>query len=210
MSKERGFRSANVHRSPSLPIQTQHMHRSVVVQFWMFSFCLLQGCGGGSSSSVAPNPLVITTLSLAGGTVTLSYSTTLTAAGGTGMGYEWTISTGTLPSGLTLVTSGVLSGTPTASGTSNFTVEVTDSSGASATANLSLAIAAAGPLTDYEFTGDTSPVHDPSIIRQGSTYYVFSTDAPNQGGFMPIRCSTDLIAWTACGYIFTALPTWIS
>src|ERR1700733_3366560 len=210
MLKERDFRSADVHRSPSLPIQTQYIPTSVVMQFWMFSLCLLQGCGGGSSPAVVSNPLGLTTLSLAGGTVTLFYSTTLAAAGGTGMGYEWTLSTGTLPSGLTLVTSGVLSGTPTASGTSNFTVEVTDSSGASATANLSLAIAAPGPLTNYEFTGDTSPVHDPSIIRQGSRYYVFSTDAPNQGGFIPIRCSTDLIAWTACGYIFAALPSWIS
>jgi arabinan endo-1,5-alpha-L-arabinosidase len=66
-------------------------------------------------------------------------------------------------------------------------------------------------LTNYEFTGDTSPVHDPSIIRQGSTYYVFSTDASsNQGGFIPIRCSMDKIAWSACGYVFRTLPSWIS
>ena len=66
-------------------------------------------------------------------------------------------------------------------------------------------------MTNYEFTGDTSPVHDPSIIRQGSTYYVFSTDASSsQGGFIPIRCSTDKIAWTACGYVFSTLPSWIS
>jgi arabinan endo-1,5-alpha-L-arabinosidase len=211
MLKERDFRSADIHRSPSLPNQTQHIHRSVVVRFWMFSLCLLQGCGGGSSPAVVPNPLAITILSLAGGTVTLSYSTTLTAAGGTGTGYQWSISAGTLPPGLALATSGVLSGTPTAPGTSSFTVRVTDSSGASASANLSLAIAPAGPLTDYEFTGDTSPVHDPSIIRQGSTYYVFSTDASSsQGGFIPIRCSTNKIAWSGCGFVFAALPSWIS
>jgi arabinan endo-1,5-alpha-L-arabinosidase len=211
MLKKRDFRSANARSSPSLPIHTRHINRAVVVQFWMFSLCLLQGCGGGSSSSVAPIPLTVTTHSLAGGTVTIAYSATLAASGGTGTGYTWTVSTGMLPAGLTLAPSGALSGTPTAAGASNFTVEVMDSSGSSATGNLSIAIAAAGPLTDYEFTGDTSPVHDPSIIRQGSTYYVFSTDASSsQGGFIPIRCSTDKIAWSACGYVFTTLPSWIS
>ena len=134
----------------------------------------------------------------------VSYTATLTATGGTGTGYAWNVSAGNLPAGMTLSGGGVLSGTPTATGTFNFTAAVTDSSQTSASAALSLAIAAAGPLTDYEFTGDTSPVHDPSIIQQGSTYYVFSTDASSsQGGFIPIRCSTDKIAWSACGYVFT-------
>ena len=171
---------------------------------------LLQSCGGGSSTSSSA-PLAITTTSLTGGTVTEAYTATLTATGGTGSGYAWSVSAGTLPGGMTLASTGILSGTPTAPGTFNFTAAVTDSSQASATASLSLVIAAAGPLTNYEFTGDTSPVHDPSIIRQNSTYYVFSTDASSsQGGFIPIRCSTDKIAWTACGYVFTTLPSWIS
>jgi arabinan endo-1,5-alpha-L-arabinosidase len=211
MLKKRDFRPVNVRRTRSLSLPTKPADRAIVVRCWMFSLCLLQGCGGGSSSSVVPIPLAVATHSLAGGTVTVSYSATLAASGGTGAGYTWTLSTGTLPAGLTLAPSGTLSGTPTAAGTFDFTVEVMDSSGSSATANLSLAIAAAGPLTDYEFTGDTSPVHDPSIIRQGSTYFVFSTDASSsQGGFIPIRCSTDKIAWSACGYVFPTLPSWIS
>jgi arabinan endo-1,5-alpha-L-arabinosidase len=184
----------------------------MVAPLCMFQFYLLQGCGGAPSSSVPTStPLVVTTSSLAGGTVSVSYSVTLAATGGTGTGYAWTVSAGALPGGLTLASGGLISGTPTAVGTFDFTAQVTDSSGASSSANLSLAIAAAGPLTNYELTGDTSPVHDPSIVRQGSTYYVFSTDAAsNQGGFIPIRCSTDLIAWTACGYVFSAMPSWIA
>ncbi|MGA3350559.1 MAG: family 43 glycosylhydrolase [Candidatus Sulfotelmatobacter sp.] len=182
----------------------------------MVALSVLQSCGGGSStssSSTSSNltPLTITATSLAGGTVSVSYSATLTATGGTGAGYAWTVSAGALPGGLTLATGGILAGTPTAAGTFNFTVEVTDSSGATATDSLSVVITVAGPLSNYEFTGDTSPVHDPSIIRQGSTYYVFSTDASSsQGGFIPIRCSTDKIAWSGCGYVFTTLPSWIS
>jgi arabinan endo-1,5-alpha-L-arabinosidase len=176
----------------------------------LFLFAL-QSCGGGSSQSSKSSPLSVATASLAGGTVTVMYSATLAATGGTGSGYTWIVSGGSLPTGLTLSASGALSGTPTAVGSFNFTVQVSDSSGTSATAPLSLTIVAAGPLTDYEFTGDTSPVHDPSIFRQGVTYYVFSTDASSsQGGFLPIRCSTDLIAWSACGFVFSSMPSWIS
>jgi arabinan endo-1,5-alpha-L-arabinosidase len=207
MKKPR-FRLAQVRRSLCLSVRTSK---------WLMALhCVLvlgplQGCGGSSSSSSVSTPLAVTTTSLVGGTVTAPYSATLTATGGTGSGYAWSLSSGALPGGVTLAGSGILSGTPTSVGTFSFTASVKDSSQASATANLSLVIAAAGPLTNYEFTGDTSPVHDPSIIRQGSTYYVFSTDASStQGGFIPIRCSTDKIAWTACGYVFSTLPSWIS
>jgi arabinan endo-1,5-alpha-L-arabinosidase len=210
MLKEPYSRFAHPRRQLPLSPRTGS-NKWLIALLCMFKLGLLTGCGGASSLATAPAALTITTSSLAGGTVTLSYSSTLTATGGSGSGYVWTVSAGTLAGGLTLASSGLLSGTPTAPGSFNFTVEVTDSAGTSATAALSLAIAAAGPLTTYEFTGDTSPVHDPSIIRQGSTYYVFSTDASsNQGGFIPIRCSTDKIAWSACGFVFTALPSWIS
>lgn len=203
---------------PVVHIYRSRFLASIVQNCWFVlrytvALSLLQSCGGGggSSTSSSPSPLTITASSLASGTVSASYSATLTATGGTGAGYAWTISAGTLPEGLTLARGGILAGTPTSAGTSSFTVTVTDSSGATATASLSVVITVAGPLSNYELTGDTSPVHDPSIIRQGSTYYVFSTDASStQGGFIPIRCSTDKIAWSACGYVFTALPSWVS
>ena len=59
--------------------------------------------------------------------MTVSYSATLAATGGTGTGYSWTVSGGALQGGLTLASGGTLAGTPTAAGTFNFTVEVTDS-----------------------------------------------------------------------------------
>lgn len=208
MVREPYSRFANVGRRLSI---RGWASKWVVAPVFMFELSLLLGCGSGSSTAVAPPPLIVTTDTLASGTVTASYSSTLIATGGTGTGYAWTVSSGVLPAGLSLASSGLLSGTPTTAGSFSFTVDVTDSAGASATASLNLAIAAAGPLTSYEFTGDTSPVHDPSIIRQGSTYYVFSTDASStQGGFIPIRCSTDKIAWSACGFVFTTMPAWIS
>ena len=53
------------------------------------------------------------------------YSQTLQATGGTGP-YAWSITSGALPSGLTLSPSGILSGTPAVSGPASFTATVTD------------------------------------------------------------------------------------
>ena len=60
-------------------------------------------------------------------------------------------------------------------------------------------------------TGDYQPVHDPSIARQGSTYYVFSTDTlgSDPRGSLPVRCSADGMAWRSCGYVFSQIPTWV-
>lgn len=47
-------------------------------------------------------------------------------------------------------------------------------------------------------------------MRQGSTYYVFSTDIPGQQpGNLPIRCSQDEVNWTACGSVFAQIPSWV-
>lgn len=87
------------------------------------------GSGGSSGGGGGPvSTLVITTTSpLPSGTVNSAYSDTLTATGGSGT-YTWSITTGTLPAGLTLNSStGVISGTPTTAGSSSFTVQVADS-----------------------------------------------------------------------------------
>jgi arabinan endo-1,5-alpha-L-arabinosidase len=66
-------------------------------------------------------------------------------------------------------------------------------------------------LGAYRLTGNTSIVRDPSIVRQGVTYYSFSTDtdSPGSTGFLPVRCSLDKVAWQACGYVFSAMPEWV-
>jgi arabinan endo-1,5-alpha-L-arabinosidase len=68
-----------------------------------------------------------------------------------------------------------------------------------------------GPLASNQLTGAIDFIHDPSVIRQASTYYVFSTDKDaSSGGFIPIRCSTDQVAVTDCGFVFATLPSWIA
>jgi hypothetical protein len=92
--------------------------------------------------AAAVTPVTITMSSLPDGTVNSGYSSTLAATGGT-TPYSWSLSAGSLPAGLNLSSSGVISGTPTAAGTSSFTIKVTDSNSQNDTANLSIAIAAA-------------------------------------------------------------------
>ena len=78
------------------------------------------------TTGTSVQPISITTTSLAGATQNQSYSQTLSATGGTAP-YSWSVSSGTLPTGLNLnSSSGNISGTPTTAGTSTFTVKVTD------------------------------------------------------------------------------------
>jgi len=80
--------------------------------------------------TIGGTPLSISTTSLPNGTVGTPYSANLLPNGGISP-IKWSISAGTLPTGLSFTAStgvGVISGTPTTAGTTNFTVQVQDDS----------------------------------------------------------------------------------
>jgi MYXO-CTERM domain-containing protein len=84
--------------------------------------------------------------SLPAGVVGTAYSTPMIAGGGTPP-YAWTM-TGTLPAGLALNTStGMITGTPTAVGSSNFTIMATDSRAPSQMATKALSIVVTATAT---------------------------------------------------------------
>jgi hypothetical protein len=83
--------------------------------------------------------LTITTATLPGGTVGTPYSQTLAASGGTAP-FTWSVSTGALPTGLTLSATGSLTGTPTAAGTFTFTIQVADATRATATKSFTITV----------------------------------------------------------------------
>lgn len=125
---------------------------------------------------VNPGVLTITTQVLPGGNVGTAYSQTLEAIGGV-PGYVWSLNAGSnpLPAGLSLNPSGVISGTPTAAGTTTVTVLVTDSVGGAATRGLSLTISPAGvvPLSITTASllpgGTVGTVYNVTVAATGGT-----------------------------------------
>jgi hypothetical protein len=131
------------------------------------------------------NPPTITTTSLPGGTVGLAYDEGLQATGGTGS-LVWSLSGGSLPANLTLSSAGTISGTPTNTGTSNFTVMVTDALAQSSTQPLSIAVSAALTIT-------TTSLPDARVLHS------YSKTLQRSGGVSPF-------IWS----VSPALPTGLS
>lgn len=128
------------------------------------------------SLTIQPVSLGVSPATLPGGTVGTAYSQTITASGGSGTGYSFSKSAGTLPAGLILHSaSGVLSGTPTTAGTYSFTITATDSGGDSGSRSYSVTIGNSGgtcgsvsyAVNDVEVT-EGDPVNF-TVIKTGST-----------------------------------------
>jgi prepilin-type N-terminal cleavage/methylation domain-containing protein len=102
------------------------------------------------------NPAVsITTASLPDGQTNVSYSQSLTSSGGKAP-FSWSLTSGSLPAGLTLnASNGTITGTPTAGGTSTFTIRVTDSLTGTATRSLSIKIVTPPSVTTSAATNIT-------------------------------------------------------
>ena len=100
--------------------------------------CIFVACGGGSKPPAPAGPPTITTTTLVQATVNQPYRATIQATGGTGT-YTWSITGGTLPPGITF-SNAQLSGTPTTSGSYQFTVQVTDAASKSDSKTLTLVV----------------------------------------------------------------------
>jgi hypothetical protein len=89
-----------------------------------------------TGSALAPcNTLDITTAnSMPNGNLGVAYTNSFASTGGSGT-YTYTVTTGAVPTGLTLNSNGTWSGTPTAAGLFTFSVQVTDTTAIAPTNN---------------------------------------------------------------------------
>lgn len=124
----------------------------------------------GTSSSV-PTITYPTSASLPAGTVDTVYtSTQFTATGGTPI--TWSVTSGTLPTGLTFSTTGLLSGTPTATTTGSITFTATNSAGSAnlpllLTVSSSTAVANTMSLSLPTGTATSYPYQFGRVFKQG-------------------------------------------
>jgi len=133
------------------------------------------------TTEVMQHNLVVHTTELPEGQVEVAYEANLEATGGTEpYSWDWIDQEEgqEFPPGLDLaVDTGVISGTPTQDGTFNFTVEVTDDEGLTATGVLSITIVDMEEPWHHEWTGD-GVIHDDQILE---AVYCWLTGTPKNG-----------------------------
>ena len=154
------------------------------------------------SMVVSTGPLTIATTSVPAGTAGTAYSTAMAASGGTPP-HGWSVSGGALPPGLSMSSSGAISGTPATGGSYSFTARVADAASGTASYTYGLSVAApttttpaAGPVFQDGFESggfsawssllSTSTVtinSDPRLVRSGAysaqIHYVLCGDSTN-------------------------------
>lgn len=134
--------------------------------------------------SLTVNPGITLTLSPAAGSLTAAsvgsaYNLTFSTSGGTGP-YFYSVTHGTLPSGLTLnPSSGALSGTPTMQETATFTVEVTDTGNSvTQSENYSIVVSAVQSTPATAFDAAEDAILD--TVTNDATLSILSTLSFNQ------------------------------
>jgi len=129
----------------------------------------------------------ITVDSLPNGTVGTEYSATLSASGGIPP-YTWSISSGSLPNGLTLDSStGILSGTPTQTGTFTFTIQVKDSNNNTSTKEFTLTINPAQLTGDLNQDNKVNSLDFQILIQKFKQTQNIETEDLNSDGIVDVK-----------------------
>src|SRR6202140_2947691 len=136
-----------------------------------------------ASTAVTVNPastqgLTITTGNLPQGQLGSTYGEVFSATGGT-TPYSWKISAGAPPPGIAMNANGNFAGMPTAVGTFNLTVMVTDANAKTATGNFSMTTTGG---SNFDGPAELPRVTDPSAM----------SDTPAPGGLTPLSAVSDL------------------
>ena len=160
----------------------------------------LAGTGPQSTASSVVSPNRSPSLTFPApptGEVGVAYSRLLTVTDGTSP-FVWSVSTGTLPAGLTLnAATGLLSGTPTAAGSSAVTVRVVDASAQSATRAITLVIAAPPTLSFAPAPGEVGVAYSQQpVVSDGTGPFTWAVSAGSLPPGLSLNTSTGLVSGT--------------
>ncbi|MCW2495751.1 putative Ig domain-containing protein [Jatrophihabitans sp.] len=148
---------------------------------YSFSVAVTDGFGQVATKTAGIVIVALPTLTFAAppaGQVGLSYSASLSVSGGS-LPLTWSISAGSLPSGLALnASTGAVTGTPTAVGSSAFTVSVVDANAKTASRSVGLVVGA-GPLVIVK-SADASSAAAGSVVNY--TIVVSNTSSTSFSG----------------------------
>lgn len=160
------------------------------------------GTSGSYTLNIGTGSLTVNPASLPAGTKGIAYSQTATAAGGTGGPYTFTVVSGSLPGGLTLASSGLISGTPTTSGTSTFRLRALDTAGNTGARDYTMIVGSAS-LTINPATLPAAVVgrrySQPLTASGGAGPYTFSITSGALPPGLSFNGTTGLISGTPAG-----------
>lgn len=187
------------------------------------SFTYTATNAGGTSSpatvtvTVSDPTISVSPSSVPNATVGTSYPAQTVSASGGSSPYTYTITSGSLPAGMTLASSGTLSGTPTAGGTFNFTVTATDSSTGAGpfTGSKALSLTVGAPTISVSPTTLPNPSYGVAYSQTvsasgGIAPYAFAVTAGSLPAGLILNPGTGLISGTptvSSPYLFTITAT---
>jgi hypothetical protein len=140
-------------------------------------------------------PPSVSTSSLPDAFVGVAYSATLSGTGGLPP-YQWRVSVGALPSGMTLSSSGVLSGVPDTAGTATFTVELTDANGVLGTRGFTIPISRLSITSTTLVDGYVGQPYSQALAASGGPT-PFSWSATGLPNGLSLDANTGLVSGTA-------------
>ena len=157
------------------------------------------GATGARAYSVTINAAItVNPATLPNGTLGTAYAQTVSATGGNGS-YTFSVSAGSLPAGLSLnAATGAISGTPTTTATSNFTVTATDGLAATGARAYSVTINAAITVNPATLpTAMLGAAYSQTVTATGGTgSYVFSVSAGSLPAGLTLNAATGVISGT--------------
>jgi hypothetical protein len=124
-------------------------------------------------------PVAFSTASLPAATAGSAYSTKLSASGGSGSALTYSLTAGTLPTGLTLTSGGTLSGTPTATGSFPLTFSATDGTTTPGTVSLTFVVG----------------VNHPAVVT-GTWPYPDATTGAAYSGSLQTTGASSSVSWS--------------